>query len=613
MQGERTLVEAAHILLANRIMRRVYDRGKRVSLELSSEDNAQMAALTQQLQLRDKVPLQHLGEWSLDTAANTIAFYVAVGMSQAVKCLRANDPDSCKQYFESLTKWSGNAGMFIFAGVSHVTTNGLSNFLKGGASYGGLAAGSIAFDVFNDLANLPESGALMKDLSKDPLHCAKCQNDLQGIYGKTFGNKDWYSDKAPDLMAMLTAAFLSNSITTGAKFARQKISAIGNKGSCSLLYRILNPNLPKIVRYFGDNLAGTGLFLGMNALTQPGANWLWQIITLDRKLAKSRESLTGLVEQYKENPTSKNQTRVKNAVEENRKLWDSYQQIQMSDVAALNAVHRNDLVNLEKTLNKANFFYTWLFHGASIDENDPDFQAIRDTFYGAETPASQILKDGQNYAKSFFCGPMTPEAFHDSVDLHGIPVPGRFDISVEPYRVVPNLEKKICSLSSQQLIQKIQTNDLALQKIYHDGINDTNAKIQVMGEQARFRQIDLYEASVEHKITGVLSDGQEREFHLPRGIIPSLETELADLNQWKNKVAGTPLAGDLEKNILGTQEIQKAANNLLAYFQKTKAEREAMGNDENSPSVQGSTDASPNDPYEKSASYFQSFILQSEL
>ena len=213
---QKLRVGLCYSILINPILRKNYDEGKPIFVTLP-DGKGQREKLAKLLDPTDPVSasrLRRTGKFMLDSASSAAIFYLAMGITSATQCVATSDPLYCKEYLHGLTEPSGQIGFGLFMVTSHLTAKGLSKFLGDSLlpgiakGYGGMVAGSLANDIFNDVVHLPETEEMLESPSPEL---------FSKIVGKTVGSAQWWTDKTPELGSLVAAATAAHFTSTAAK------------------------------------------------------------------------------------------------------------------------------------------------------------------------------------------------------------------------------------------------------------------------------------------------------------------------------------------------------------------------------------------------------------
>ena len=531
----------------------------------------------------NRKPSSKIGRAGLQTArmADDMAnFYLAVGVTEAWKCFSSRDPTYCKQYIEELKEPSGHVGFVLFMLASGYTSKKLLPLIghraggKMAASFLGMSAGALVNDVFADFANHPLTEQLL-ETSKitDPLERKKKRSELlKKLFAETFGNKEWALDKIPSIASLLAAAGLSHATSSALRLAatksRAKIPLLRPRvKSCRELFLRTAAGMPLSdpPGFFlrrGERMLDLLIFLGWAGVLDSPISDLWDSSKISRKLSKSRLQLTKELEDYIANPSPEKMTLFVKTLKERASLHDRKRHHKMLSVEAVRNRHLDEMTRFDQAVAKPYSFYQWFLSG--FNENHPTWQSIQTLWYSDKTKPSDIKKEIEKHLRGFFCGKDPSHSFRKPVDLHGVPVPGRFNISVEPFQVISNPD--MCRKSHDDLKRAIVTGNTNGE--YKIELIKAHAKLLEATHPMRMERLHFYENLIEKELRAVLSE--------PDGVLTSFEAELIELWEIMDKAKSTDLTDiqdEVDKFIRQTNKKQESARELLAYMETPTAKR----------------------------------------
>ncbi len=630
-QMELTL---AHSFLTNEKTRQDYDAGRPIQVEIPAESRERFAKMVEPFSKPQASLIRKVGSTALHTASSMGTFYFGMAVVTATKCYRTRDPLYCKEYLESLKEPSGHIGFGIFMGASHMTTKGLNKLLgekviaQTAAGFAGLAAGSLANSVFSELYHMPEVDQLFHlSKIKNEKEREKKKSDLyQSIWNKSFGNEKWWKEKVPEISSLIGSALASQVTVSAFSMASDKAlkklaprigTGIASETAPSRLRCSTSQFLQAIIKGAGISgrvpralhkgsaeVANLLVFMGYEGLLHPVADRAWNYLVLEPELKKNREKLLrdrpapvprkvpyAELEKIQKEALADLESELK----ENAGLWEESRRRKMKPVEELMGIHAKDLGEFDKEVSKAHAFYGWLMNGAG-NPKDSSWESIRDTYYTDRTTRSDIEKDSKKYLRAFFTGAEPSQAFRDSEDIHGLPIPGKMSIEVKPFRATSKVDPNAKNLSDDQLMKKIKSQDYSREEA------NAYANLEVAAHPIRVNRLLDYEKRQEKEILAILTSTKTP------GVLESIQVQIAELEILKKKVKSPEKQAIIQKNIVQTQQQQQAIQTLIEYYRTPEANRETPDLDISS--LINSMDPNNQEEWLKAVNYYKSFILQ---
>ena len=540
--------------------------------------------------------LAKTGKLAVNTASEMLTFYFAVAFMDYWQCAQTQDATLCKQYINSLKQISGHIGFVLFMGAANLTSKGVLKLAGKGAVAQfaaenlGLVGGALASQLFTEFVNHPETKAYFKArYIKDPKEKKEAQDQAEhALWASTVENKQWYEDHVPSLGSMVGGAMLSGASWKVGAAGMNKLSTKVNGLAEERNSRVLGcvaAGLRKLqaIPPWPLKVAQIISFMSFQKLLDSPVNQGWQKITLDSDLKKSRAELTQDVSTM--DPKALEQILAGNA-----QLWDDYRRKKMHPAEEIMARHVGNLNEFDQAINKPYLFYTWFMDGLR-PESDA-FAHLKEFYYGPNTTPEKIKGDSEKYLRGFFCGPDADHAFHDSEDLHGIPIPFEMSVSVDPFRVAAKADPVTCQMNFEQLKGELKKKD------YQEEMRETYANFQVAVNKPRIAKVRFYESRIQTPVIQILR----------QGVLPGFDSELADLTALKSRASGTPAVQAVNKAIDELKHKQEAAKDLLTYMETPADKRVAPP--ETLESLLGAIDPSADNETSKVTRYFGGYIIR---
>ena len=504
-----------------------------------------------------------------------MAVYVlATGAQSAFECFRKNDPAPCRQYLEGLKDPLSDGGLLLFSGTSAGATALAAHYLgtegwKGMIpSSGGLAAGMIVQELFTEAIRNP----------------------------KSILTSDFLEDQASSLASMLiTAGALAQGKNIADGLLSLALSPESNTSICvqDSLWKKIGSARPGPIRK---------LQAGKYGIIARGLMGIGELIAFSWISGKIKEGLdagknAALLDRPLSNPP-KNPPKDEPELDARLALWQNYRRNLLSQTEPTMMLYRSQLKQFDDDFIKRGYFYKWIASGMKDSGTDWDF--LRSSYYPkARKPEDIRKKVTDRYLTGFFCGVDPKEAFRPSLDLHGDPVPFRSAPVIKDYRVIPDRNPELCQSGED----KTQAMRQALTKThYGDMTADANAAVSDVASKERNKMVDRYERETDRKLLRTLAGpSTQRPKKLPNGVIPSFDSELAELNRFLSQTQDPAMAKEIQKRITWITEEKSTAQEISDYV-RNRAQNPSP------PTI--NTDQKADPGFKNAQDYFKDYILR---
>ncbi len=348
-------------------------------------------------------------------------FYMAVMTINYWDCFRTKDPSICAAFIDSLKDPRTYAGFALFVVAANQTSSALQKIAKRnffGIGSLGLAAGMFASDVFSGFAYNPLVEKYYETSKiRDEEARSKLRNEILGeLWRTTFGDKNWYKDKVPDLVGLIAAAsatgvlfrYAPGSITKALGSTNNLIKFVNKgKGLKALIkarrgiqaYEAVTAGLvvvwngSRIVKMnpivqIGSQLIHTIVFLKFaDLIDEPLRAW-WNRDEAADKLADSMDRLETFLAMYNVNvaslfnfsryddrrkrPPALNgeqfDLQLKEQIKKTQEAWDEYRNALLIKPYMVHGRFIGELGSLDDQLMNRYSYYLWIANG--MDPND---------------------------------------------------------------------------------------------------------------------------------------------------------------------------------------------------------------------------------------------------
>lgn len=562
--------QIAYGLLSDADLRAQYDesKGQVFEMNIAESDRESMAKLLEALDAPAASRLRKTGRVAANTAGSMATFYLAMGVSEAWHCFRTRDPQYCRSYVESLKEPVGQVGFLLFMGTSHVIQTGTVRYLgdsvaiRTASGFLGMAGGSIASDLFTEFASHPGTKEYFKAfLIKDPVERAKAkQAALHRIWKDTFGNPDWAKDKVPGIISLLLASGASElTWSLGSRAA----SRVFGWDSCTRLLKKFLETPPPVTaatkwanrgKRVARDVGGLLVFLQWDDILKPHVKRAWEMATEETTLRGLDAELKAAARALASGGGAPAQEKFDQLLKKSAHLWDRHRHARMSDLERILASHMQEVNAFDSAVGLPYLIDAWFVHG--MPTTGPEADAL----------ASVSDSEKDKHLKAFFCGPTIANSFHDSLDLHGLPIPWRWSPSVEPFRVASQVEPGFCDkiLAMNARERMIKLKEELAKPIYKADLKKAHVDFVMLTHDRRVEIINRYESQVSNEVSKIMRDVSEDVMGLPMGIMPAFEKEASTLTALQG-VVGTYAPLRLQLDDVAMK--RKAAQELMLYME----------------------------------------------
>ncbi|MGZ3698629.1 MAG: hypothetical protein ACXWP5_10860, partial [Bdellovibrionota bacterium] len=461
---------------------------------------------------------------------------------------------------------------------------------------------------------------------------------LHELYTKTVGQKSWYTEKAPGLVALLGASLaaertwslVNKGLAGGASRlrARQARQIAGGMrptgcGVSIFLQKYLFAaeslkGFPAFAQKRVMEIGGLAVFLGWSAVLNPPVKRAWEAGTLDFELAKSRGEMLALLTRYRKAPTPTLQKIIEVKLKTNAALWDDYRRRRMAPAEELMSLHAAELTAFDQAVNKPFTYYSWFLTG--FDPADPTWKNIVELYfpwaknlrYERGKMPGGIQKEVDRYLHTFFCGEDPAKSFSDALNVHGVPVPFRMSAQVGNYRAVAKIDPALCKLPPAELEKEFTKKDGPDKKDYQPDLRRSHVTLRLRAHDARQKKLDFYENEITDRLTKVLkAQGKMPIYQLPTGVMSSFEAEMKDLAFLATLAKGTDLSKTIASAAAHQQKKAESAQQLLTYVETPPGKRELPDTMEFDEVVNASNDSGSEEDegWQSIVRYFNGYLL----
>ncbi len=540
----------SYSILKDPVTRNQFDQNQPLSFEVPLSDRKKMEEAIRILSPKEASFLHRTGRATENMVVGAGTFYLALAITTSSKCLETRNPIYCKEFLNEITDMKGEASFAGFIITAHLTSllkKPLTRFLSvptsnAVAGLGGLAVGSLTSDVMNDVMNKPEFSALfhLDTIPDENARTARRDELIHKIWIETGGSQDWWISKTPEVASLLTAAVATQKtmglITRSVMQSKGDLCGIQTANFIRTI--VTGEGLTGAKKFFsqkGVKLAQMLMFLGYMKVINPVADGIWNSLTVEKSLKNNRKKMSG---EGTSNSTQNSSAAFEispDLIQENGKLWDAYLKARLKPFNELQLLSEKDLLEYDKEINKVGGFYNWFFSGATNSgtlAQRASWERVK-AYLPENVTLEEARKEGDRYLRAFFFGPDFHQAFHEAEDVHGLPVPGRINPKVEPFRVAEKAAPALKNASFETLLNEIRKPQYSM-----DWLMDPNGNGEGIGGQFRVfvqknrrKRVETYERELPPEFLEILKGANPGDDQgLGAGILPGLKLELSDLD-----------------------------------------------------------------------------------
>jgi len=488
------------------------------------------------------------GGATLSLTAEMARFFTASAVVTYWECVRTQDPVKCQIFLRSLEDIHTYAGFVIFVAASRATGFTTYHLTRGrfNGQFLGMAAGLFSSELYNEFREHPKVKELLA--SKDPQRYQQLLNEL---WQEFLANPEWWESKVPSLVGLIggtiAGAMTIPLISKTAKGARVVLDLSKATQKSTVAYRAAQ-GLRKTeawIRFYKKVVSGkvrnpavwiTGE-LGMMILFLKYSEW---IENPARLWWNDQQGFSAFKEKFDFFENRMNLAEMidpsfnwEKAAREVEIAWDDYRSAQILEAKMVQAEYQGELSRLDQQMITPYFYYLWF-----ADRMRPDSDVIRENPFGWKPGTEEEI---QNYLKSFFCGPTPDEAIQRSKSIWNMPIPGRAQDEIIPFRIAH--EEKACEAPSvpwmdrsldQSIFHKKRVELLSSGNNYEDLIEKAQSHMVELVEPLRASLIERYQSHLKETMLEVLEskDVRNSDPALKKGIIASYAQEE---EYWKRK------------------------------------------------------------------------------
>lgn len=486
---------------------------------------------------------------SLSLTGEMARFFTASAVVTYWECVSTKDPVKCQIFLRSLEDVHTYAGFMIFVAASRATGFTTYHLTRGRfqGQFLGMAAGLFSSELYHEFREHPKVQELLA--SRDP---ERYQALLHELWNDFLSNPEWWEGKVPSLVGLIggtlagamTLPVLSKTIkgarlvldlskaTQHSSIAAQTAKTLRRTQAWLKFYKLVSAGkISNPALWMTGELGMMILFLKYSEWIEDPAQLWWA----------DHQGFTPLKENFEKFEAKMNWAEFINpsfdlakAVQEIETSWDDYRSTQILKAKMIQAQYQGELSRLDQQMITPYFYYLWF-----ADRMRADSSVIVENPLGWKPGDPEEI---QKYLKSFFCGPTPDQAVTRAQLVWNMPVPGKGQEEVIPYRVTQ--EDGTCeafhapwlsSSSTQDLIFHQKRLDLIRgKKDYAEQVESAQAKIIEIAEPIRHSLVERYQKNLKEVMLTVI-DSQEIRDSTPavhKGIIASYVEEEAYWKKW---------------------------------------------------------------------------------
>lgn len=479
---------------------------------------------------------------TLSLTGEMVRFFTASAVITYWECVRTHDPIKCQIFLRSLEDINTYVGFTIFVAASRATGYTTYHLTRGRFSgqFLGMAAGLFSSELYHEFREQPKVQELLA--SKDP---EKYQKLLYELWGDFLSNPEWWEGKIPSLIGLfggtiagaMTIPLLSKT-AKGAEVlldlskATRKSTLAANTAQALKKTRAWIRFYKKVTHGKVSNPALwiTGE-LGMMILFLKYSEWIEEPA---QRWWSDRQGFAFFKEKYDFLQNRMNVAELVNpsfdwakAVRDLEVAWDDYRSAQILKAKMVQAEYQGELTRLDQEMITPYFYYLWFADGMS-----PNSSIIQQNPFGWKPGNEEEI---QKYLKSFFCGPSPDQAVKEAQVIWNMPVPGRAQNEIVPFKVAD--EERACEFSlslwstedspDQIILHKKRVELLTSGKDYSELVEKAQGRLVEIVEPIRNSLIERYQKNLKETLLEVIDSKEIRDSTpaIHRGIIASYVEE----------------------------------------------------------------------------------------
>ncbi|MCO5143249.1 MAG: hypothetical protein M9962_09195 [Oligoflexia bacterium] len=563
-----------------------------VEIPIPKEKRALLASLLEKIDPKKASRLKETGKIGARTLSSMMIFYLAMGASETWKCFKKNDPTACRAFIKSMKDPAGHVGFLLFMAAARGTTYGLQKAGGGKispriATYLGTAAGFMVNDLFLEFYNNEHVKKYFASFNDESTSEETRSEILHDLFQETFGNAEWYKEKAPLVISLLAATAASELTMKGIDLGRNKIMekyipADPNKRNyCQKSFAQLaliqsgewgskiTGKWKNRLYHAGVEAAGILLFLQWMDILDPITQKTWNTMTSDVDLIKSMQK----------NTKKMNLEELQAHLNEVSTSWDQYRRKQLHSVESTMYLHSSELYEIDSESKKANLFYSYILaERPEIQESVGD--QIIDRYFNNKTNTAKedFIKVKNKYLVEMFCGVDIQDSIDEAKEIRGIPNPIQLSTKFSPYRLTkekPSFCREKNALSEAQ--KQLNNREIVMQ------LDSSRLKTQdiaiTLASQIKDAKINRYEDIIDKKILSIINSTKIRGNNLPVGLEKSYEQEEAYYKKILAETKDKELIIILNAKLTSLEKKKGFTKELKEYFSMPLSKRKKVAQD----------------------------------